>query len=235
MAQPPSAHAGGAAPLSLAQRFIGMLTSPKATFESVVSWPRWIGMLALTGVIFWVAFATFMLSNAGHQAIVDAMMKQPNAQAEQVERMAQFIQYGYAVAAPIMAVVFPLIMAGVLMGVFAITGGTASFKQVMAVVVHSGVISTVTGAINLFLNTARGSAVNLTSFAGLAQAFDEKSFMAGFLGSIDLTTIWWLFVLAIGFAVLYRRRTQSIFLGFLAVHLVISLAAGALKVVFGGS
>jgi hypothetical protein len=182
-----------------------------------------------------VAFATFMLSNAGHDTIVEAMMKQPNAKADQVERMAQFVQYGYAAAAPIMAVIFPLIMAGVLMGVFAITGGTASFKQVMAVVVHSGVVSTIAGAINLFLNTARGSAVNLTSFAGLAQAFDEKSFMAGFLSSIDLTTIWWLFVLAIGLGVLYRRRTQSIFISLLGVHLVISLAAGALKVVFGGS
>ena len=48
MTQPPSASSGGAAPLSLVQRFFGMLTSPKATFENVVSWPRWFGMLALT-------------------------------------------------------------------------------------------------------------------------------------------------------------------------------------------
>ena len=55
MTQPPSASSGGAAPLSLVQRFFGMLTSPKATFENVVSWPRWFGMLALTTAITVVA------------------------------------------------------------------------------------------------------------------------------------------------------------------------------------
>ena len=70
MTQPPSASSGGAAPLSLVQRFLGMLTSPKATFENVVSWPRWFGMLALTTAIFWVAFAGFMLSSVGHDVIV---------------------------------------------------------------------------------------------------------------------------------------------------------------------
>ena len=73
----------------------------------------------------------------------------------------------------------------------------------------------------LIANYFRGSAVNLTSLAGLAQAFPEKSFMAGLLSSIDLTTFVWLFVLAIGLAVLYRRRTQSIFLGFVVVPAVI--------------
>ena len=34
-------------------------------------------------------------------------------------------------------------VAGILLGVFAITGGSASYKQVLAVYVHSGVIGTV--------------------------------------------------------------------------------------------
>jgi hypothetical protein len=235
MTQPPSAFSGGAAPLSLGQRFIGMLTSPKATFESVVSFPRWFGMWLVTTALFWAAFATFMLSSVGHELIVTEMMKQPNAQADQVERIATFVQYGYALAAPVMSIVGTMLISGVLMGFFAITGGTASFKQVLAVVTHGGVVSTVLGVINMVLNLVRGSGTNLTSLAGIGQAFEENSFIAGFLNTVDLTTFVWLFVLSIGLAVLYRRRTQSIFITFVAVHVVISLAAGALKVAFGGS
>ena len=235
MTQPPSASSSGAAPLSLVQRFVGMLTSPKATFENVVSWPRWFGMLAVTTAIFSVGFGGFMLSSVGHDVIVTEMMKQPNAQADQINTIATFVQYGYAAAAPLLGFIFALILAGILMGVFAIAGGSASFKQVLAVVAHAGVVSTVLGTINFAANYFRGSAVTLTSLAGIGQAFPENSFAAGVLNSIDLTTFVWLFVLAIGLAVLYRRRTQSIFLAFVAVHAVISLAAGALKVAFGGS
>ena len=39
------------APKSLLARFIGVITSPRATFESVVAHPKWLGMLALTTVL----------------------------------------------------------------------------------------------------------------------------------------------------------------------------------------
>ncbi len=39
------------APMSLVARFIGVITSPKATFQSVVAHPKWLGMLALTTVL----------------------------------------------------------------------------------------------------------------------------------------------------------------------------------------
>jgi hypothetical protein len=38
----------------------------------------------------------------------------------------------------------------------------------------------------------------------------ETSFAAHLLGTIDLFLIWYLFILAIGLGVLYRRRTQPI-------------------------
>ena len=109
MTQPPSASSGGAAPLSLAQRFVGMLTSPKATFESVVSCPRWLGMFCVTTAIFWVVFGLFMLSAVGHDLITTEMMKQPNAQADQVDKIATFVQYGYVIGAPFISIIFTLI------------------------------------------------------------------------------------------------------------------------------
>jgi hypothetical protein len=236
MTQPPSASSGGAAPLSLAQRFFGMITSPKATFESVVSFPRWVGMLVLTTLLITVVVGGFMLSPVGREVMIDQMRTQnPSMPVEQAERMAPIIGYVTVVAIPIMSPIIALVIAGVLMGVFAITGGSASFKQVLATSVHAGVVSTVAGVINTIINYVRATTVNITSLAGLGQAFAEKGFVAGFLGALDLAVLWWLFVLALGMAVLYRRRTGTIFVSFLAVYLLIAVTVGAFKAAFGGS
>ena len=79
------------------------------------------------------------------------------------------------------------------------------------------------------------SATNVTSLAGIGSAIAENSFVAGFLNAIDLTIFLWLFVLAIGLGVLYRRRTPSIFLASRALSTLSSaLAVGALKAAFAG-
>jgi hypothetical protein len=217
----------------LVQRFLGVLTSPKSTFESVVSFPRWGGILVLTTLLIAVTVGAFMMSSVGHDVMI-AQAVERGAPADAAEMQAKIGGYIAPVAVLIFSPVMALIISGVLMGVFAITGGSASFKQVLAVVTHAGVISTVAGVVNTAINYFRASGVNVTSLAGLAQALPEKSFLAAFIGTFDIVTFWWLFVLAVGLAVLYRRRTQSIFIAFVAVHLVISLAVGGIKVAMGG-
>ena len=97
-----------------------------------------------------------------------------------------------------------------------------------------GVRPAVAGIVNSAINYVRATDVNITSLAGLGQAFEENSFLANFVSTFDLVTLWWLFVLAIGLAVLYRRRTQNIFLALVGVHVVISLVVAAVKGAIGG-
>jgi hypothetical protein len=129
---------------------------------------------------------------------------------------------------------FTAVIAGLLFGVFAATGGTASFKQVMAVVAHAGVISGVLQVLLLpvwFLRGSMSSATNL----GVFWPGDESSFIARFLGTLDLVWVWYLFVLAVGLAVLYRRRTQAIFVSLLGVFVVIAGLIAGVMTAFGGS
>ena len=130
--------------------------------------------------------------------------------------------------------IFALAVAGILLGVFAITGGSASFKQVLSVYVHSGVVGTVTGVVNAVINYFMATDTNVTSLKGIGNAFAEKGLMAGFFGALDLTVFLGLFVLAIGLAVLYRRRTAPVFVSLSAVYLVIALVIGAVKAAFAG-
>jgi Yip1 domain len=235
MTQPPSASSGGAAPLSLAQRFIGVLTSPRSTFESVVSFPRWFGIFAITVALSIVTSTAFFWSEVGQSAFVEQMKAGNPAVTDQQAQMAVTVtKYVTPIAGPIFALLFLLAIAGILMGVFAITGGSASFKQVLAVVAHAGVASTLAQVVLMIANYFRGSMVSVTSLQGLGQAFAEHGFMAGFLGAIDLWWFWYLFVLAIGLGVLYRRRTAPIYMSFLALYLVIALAVGAFKAATAG-
>jgi hypothetical protein len=233
MAQPPSAHSGGAAPLSLAQRFIGMLTSPKATYESVVSWPRWGGMLAVTTLITAVTVFAFLSTEVGRDIVMKQQVEAgaPAAQAEMAVKLSRYIAPAFMlIGIPI----FALLVSGILMGVFAVTGGSASFKQVFSVYVHSGVVGAVIGVVNAIVNYFMATDTNITSLAGIGRAFAEKGFLAGFFGALDLTIFLGLFVLAIGLAVLYRRRTPPIFVGLSAVYLVIAVVIGAVKAAFAG-
>src|SRR5262245_40845894 len=56
---------------NLLARFVGIITSPKETFQSVVAHPQWFGMFALTILIIAVCAAAPLTTEAGQQAQVE--------------------------------------------------------------------------------------------------------------------------------------------------------------------
>jgi hypothetical protein len=63
----------------------------------------------------------------------------------------------------------------------------------------------------------------------------ENSFAGRLLGMIDIFLIWYVVVLAIGLAVLYRRRTQPIAISLLTVYAVIAIVVALIKSRVGGA
>ena len=63
---------------------------------------------------------------------------------------------------------------------------------------------------------------------------DPKSFVGRVLAMTDLFLIWYCLVLAIGLAVLYRRRTQPIALALYGVYAAIVLVIAAVMSALGG-
>jgi hypothetical protein len=200
-----------------------------------VSYPKWFGMLAVTTLLVTVFLGGFFLSEVGKQALLDKMAETTPAQ--QMAQIAPNIGIIAAVQAAFILIVGPIfafVIAGVLMGVFTVTGGTAAYKQVLAVVAHAGAVSAVGSMITAASNYVRQTLTSATTLSVFMPNLEEKSFLGGFLGTIDLMLVWWLFVLAIGLSVLYRRRTQPIFIGLLAVYLLIACGVGAYRAVSGG-
>jgi len=224
------------APMNVFARFVGIITAPRATFASVAAHPKILGMLLLTTVISAVGAALPMTTEAGKQAAMDKQVQTMESLGRTVDdRMYAALQKqtaimpymtggGVLVAAPFMI----LIMAGILFAVYnGAMGGEASFKQIYSVITHAGVISALQQLFTGPLNYFRGSVSSATNLTALLPMLDEKSFIGHLAGAVDLFMIWWILVLSIGLAVLYRRKTQGTAITLFGIYAVIAICIAA--------
>ena len=220
--------------MSVFARFFGVIFSPRQTFENVVAHPRVFGMLALICVISAVALGAFFATPIGQGAWLEAATASrgdiPPEQMAMMETMAKYAGIMAVVQALIGVPIFILIVAGILFVIFNVMmGGNATFKQVFAIVTHSWVVLTVSQLFTLPLSYFRGTLSSATNVGVLLPMIDESSFLGHFLGSIDFFILWACIVLAIGFAVLYRRKTQSIATTLFVLYGVIALIIAFVK------
>jgi hypothetical protein len=194
-------------------------------------------MYVLTAAIMAFGAALPMTTEAGKQAAVDQQvtgmesfgMQVSDEMYEQMRQRTAFLPYQTAGSIIIFGIIMSLLMAAILWAVFnAAMGGEATYKKILAIVVHASVISALgqlfTGPINYF----RGAVTSATSLGALLPMLDDQSFMGRLAGMLDIFIVWWLIVLAIGLAVLYRRKTQPIFITLFGVYVVIIVTIAAI-------
>jgi hypothetical protein len=241
----PTVSAGVTAPrMGLAARAIGIITSPRETFGSVVAHPRLLGMLVLVTVVVAFCAALPMTTEAGKEATlrsqVEGMesfgMTVSDQQYEGMRRGMAIAPYTTAGFIIVFSPILTLIFSGILFAIFnAVMGGDASFKQLFTVVVHASVISGLqqvfTGPVNYF----RGAVTSATNLAVLLPMIDPKSFLGRVLAMTDLFLIWYFLVLAIGLGVLYRRRTQPIAMTLYGIYAVFVIVVAAVMSRLGGA
>lgn len=227
----------GPAEMNVISRFIGIITSPRDTFASVVARPKWLVMYLLTAIIMAIFAALPMTTDAGQQAVLDQQVSSMEAfgfdvsdqMYEQMRARTAFAAYQTAGSMLFIMIIWWAVLAGILWAVFnAAMGGDARYKQVLSVLIHSAVISALgqvfTGTINYF----RGAVTSATSLSAILPIFEDDTFAGRLAGAIDLFAIWWIIVLAIGLGVLYRRKTQPIAITLFAVYAVIAIGIAAI-------
>ena len=222
------AHTTPSEPLpNLLARAIGIITSPKATFEKIVKTPKVAGILALVAVVMGLAQGGFLMTTKGQDAFMAMMTSRPGMSEQALAGMEKMLPYmGYfsiaqfIVFIPIMAAIFSLIFFVVFN---AIMGGTATYKQVMSVITHSMVIGTVGLLFALPITYMRGtmSTVGPANLGALLPMLDEGSFAAKFFGMIDLFTAWGIVVESIGLGVLYKRSGRTIATVLFAIYIIV--------------
>ncbi len=224
---------------SLPARVAGILFAPRATYASVAAHPRWFGIFLTVFLISAVAATALLSTEVGRNAVLDqqiAARPMTQAQIDQMEKIAPYFVYLAPVFQFLGLSIGALVAAGLAFAVFnAMLGGDATFKQVFAVVAHSGVILATLSIFTTPLAYARGSLSGTTNLAVFLPFLDETSFAARTLGAIDLIFIWWMLSLAIGLGVLYRKRTGPIAVTMLVCYAAIAVIIAAVKMASTGA
>lgn len=224
--------------MGLPARFFGILFSPGETFNHVVREPRWLGILVVTSIIAAIFIAGFLNTEVGRKAWLDEALstaaaasgERNEAHAEALGKFLPYLGILGVLQALLGVPIVSLILSGVLFVVFSvILGATATFRQLFAVVVHSGVVGSVQQLFTWPLNYLRESMSSPSTLAVFLPTLDEDSFVYHFLNAIDLFLIWWLVVLSIGLGALYGKKTKAIATSSLLIYGIIALIIALYK------
>ena len=212
-------------------RLMGVIFSPKATYQAVVARPKSLGAFVVTIAIMAVTEGAFFNTTVMQEVLMDQQVKmiesfgvtindEAYARMEQgVARAAYTTPLSLAVGIPIVAA----ICAGLILAIWGmLMGGTATFKQVYAILAHSGSIMALAVLFAMPLSYAMRelAGANLSVFVPM---LEETSFLARFLGAIDLFYVWWCINVAIGVGVLFKRKTAGIAGTFLGLYVFVAL------------
>jgi Yip1 domain len=232
------------APKSLPARVIGVLVAPRATYADVAARPRWLGVLAFIVILGAAGTFVFLSTDVGRNAMIDQQIETMRSFGVQmndaaISRLEQGADRGKYFGPIFQAITLPLaglLISAIAFAVFnAVLGGDARFKQVFAVVAHSGVVVCLSQMFGLPLAYAREKMTSTTNLAVFAPFLDENSFPARLLGAIDLFLIWWIVSLAIGLGILYRKRTAPIATTLIVIYVALGVIIAAIKTAASGA
>lgn len=222
----------------LPARVVGVVFSPRVTYAEIARNPRVLGALVAIIVIGAAVNYTFMSTDVGRMALIDQQISRMESIGMDVtdemvagmERAAPRFGY-YSVAGTVVSIpLLVLVTAGIAFFAFSgVMGSAASFKQVVAVVVHSVFITTLQLLFVTPLNYVRESMSGATSLGVFFPMIDADSLPGMLLGSIDFFRIWWIVNLSIGLGVLYKKRTSPVAWSLLAFYLAVVLIIAGVR------
>jgi hypothetical protein len=241
---PTSTGSGTAPSQGLLGRVVGVIFSPRETYQGIAAHPRVLGALLLVLIISVGATTAFLFTEVGQNALFDQQLLAMESfgmriSDEMYDNLESQLQWSPYFAGASQLVFIPggwAVLSGLLLGFFnAIMGGDATFKQVYAIVAHAGVLVALQQLFVLPLNYARESLSSPTSLAVFFPFLDETSFLSMLLGGINLFFIWLIVNLAIGIGVLYKKKTAPIALTMMAVYFSVMLVVAAVRASFSGA
>ena len=222
MATVPSPMAQPQAAISPLGRIIGVLFSPKATFEDIARKPSWLLPVLLSTILGIAATVALNQRVDWRDYITQQIEKSPraaNMPAEQKEKQAEISAkvtvYIVYLVGVIGSVCFAFIVGAVMMLAYNLLAGAgASFSQSLGIAAHTlvvGLVSTPIFLLVLFLRpkgTIDPENPVVTNLAALLPE-DSAKWLMTLCKSIDLFTIWTLVLLAIGFAAVNSKKLRG--------------------------
>lgn len=245
-------------------RVHGIIHSPRATLEAVARAPRWFGVVTCALLLTGAASAILLKTEVGQLALLDQWERTASAFGLRIDdiryaAMEDASRNGAAYAVVSSLVSGPLLAVGVSVACFVafrtskiaarpdqpvLAGRSAiadrrpaavTFRQVLAVVGHAGVILALRQVIAAPVAYARETLASPTTMSLFFGMLNEASLPARLFGIIDLFVLWWLLVLAIGLSVLYQRPARRVAAVLVGAYLTLAAAMTIVMALAGGT
>jgi len=226
------------------QRIIGVIFSPDVTMASIAKRPDWVLPLVLLLITSLAAGIIIAPRVDFASAARESMEQNKNATPEQVEKAVKIttsMGKVFSYLSPVLSLIGLLVIAGVLLLAFRLLGGEGDFKQAFSVTCYASIPSIIKSVITLIVILARGSLIPAQELATLVRTnlgflADYKTHPMAFAlySSFDIFSVWFLFLLIIGFAYLSRlskAKSAAIIISLWVVVLLLKLIGPALQAV----
>jgi len=212
----------GQAAISPFGRVMGVLFSPKATFEDIVRKPSWIAPAILLTVFSFVVCVGINQRINWRQYIGAQLEKNPNTANVSAEQKEQRIEGGVKFAPPftyVIGVTVPilsmLVVAMVTWGAFNLLGeANTNYKTSLGITAHAFMTGLVSSALYLLILYLKPyGTVDLDNpIAANVAAFlpeDAPKWVVALGTSVDVFSFWTMILLAIGFAATNPRKLRT--------------------------
>jgi hypothetical protein len=226
------------------QRIIGVIFSPDVTMASIAKRPDWVLPLVLL-LIMSLAAGIIIAPRVDFAAPArEAMEQNKNATPEQIEKAVKIttaMGKVFSYLSPVLSLIGLLAIAGVLLLAFRLFGGEGDFKQAFSVTCYASIPTIIKSVITLIVILVRGTLIPAQELATLVRTnlgflADYKANPMAFAlySSFDLFSVWFLFLIIIGFAYLSRlskAKSAGIIISLWFVVLLLKLIGPALQAI----
>lgn len=222
--------------MSAVGRIVGIYFSPRQTFEYLRGKPKWLVPFILICLVAMISnfLARDIAINEQKERVLMSDRIPEERKDEIIERIEgsaagpqAYIQYA---ATPV--VIFIIVVAVAALFLFfgnMLFGGQASFRQMLSMYAHAGVIALPAAIVKVPLMLSQQSLRVYTNLAILLPADAEQTFLHRLLAKFDLFTVWEVILLIIGVSAVYRFSTgkaSTIVLILWALWIVVSVTLG---------
>lgn len=223
------------------RRVTGVLTHPRATMAEVVRHPAFITTWAVVLLVVAVCGGLLLSTAVGEQALVDERVRVVEALGGRVDDA----EYARLKASPPVSVYLTsggrllltppvtLLVAAGLAALARLDGVRVTFVTALAIAVHATVVMALQQVIATPVHYLYESLTSPTNVAGVIRVFDEGSWPARLLGTIDVFGVWWMWLLAVGVAAATGRPARRYAWRLLAVYVGVAALVAAIFAMAG--
>ena len=222
------------------RRVTGVLLHPRATMAEVVRHPAFITTWVVVLLVAAVCAGLLLSTPIGQQLLVDERVRVTEAMGGRVDdasyaRLQNDPPVSIYVTSGGRLLLTPPVTLAVAAGVMALARRhvRVTFVTALAITVHATVVLALQQVIATPLHYAYESLTNPTNLAGLVGVFDEGSWPARLLGTMDVFGLWWIWLLSLGLAAATGRPARRYIWKLLAVYIGVAAIVAAVFAVLG--